>query len=159
MQRDYDQSAGIETDQRLAKIEENEPELATATFRFLSRNAIHLQQNATEEEHLHDIVNELRDELIKDMGCKKTNSRGELSSLYPNFMEKAKKLVEDFKESSSSRGARRLCSVPSFALALTMVSSVWRHYTHSSWFKIAELNTMLETHGAVSKIVYLIDRD
>lgn len=80
----------------------------------------------------------------------------ESSFLYPRFTAKAEQLVEEFKETSYTRGPRRLCSVPSFALALAMSSRIRKHYTHAKWFKISELNTMLETHGAVGTEVYVI---
>ena len=37
-----------------------------------------------------------------------------------------------------------------------MSSRIRKHYTHAQWFKISELNAMLETHGAVSTELYLI---
>jgi hypothetical protein len=102
---------------------------------------------ATDEGLLQEIVDELRDAFEKDLPrAMAMPEEDDLSILYPTFMDKVKHMAEEFKESG---GYRRLCKVPSFALALVMVSRIRRHYTHCSWFKISTLQTMLSIHGGV----------
>jgi hypothetical protein len=70
--------------------------------------------------------------------------------LYQNFMRAVKEKEEEYRDKELS-GYKCLFYIPSFALGLVMASHIWRHYTHSSWFKILSLNQMLKVHGMVSQ--------
>jgi hypothetical protein len=102
------------------------------------------------------MVDDLKDAFEDDIQAQAQNGRlnpqeHEPETLYPLFMIAAKEKTQEFKE-SQARGPQRLCSVPSFALALVLVSQTRRHWLHAPWFTIASLCQMLERHGAVSNI-------
>lgn len=141
-----------EANQRAHKgVIEETPEMATAIFRFISRNQVNDNWRATGEELLLEIVAELRDAYDDDLTEMRSENRspthdGSLSQ-YPRFMHEAKLKADLFKD---DRGHKRLCSVPSFAHGLVMASRIKRHYTHAEWFTVGALNKMLDVHGAVS---------
>jgi hypothetical protein len=68
--------------------------------------------------------------------------------LYPLFMVAVKEKAVVYKQGSP--GLRKLCSVPTFVLALTMASRIPHHYVHAKWFKVSTIMKMLEVHGTVS---------
>lgn len=138
-------------------IEANQPELATATFRFLSRNEVNQSLPATPEERLLEIVNELRDayevDLVETEKANKNRTEDDVNAITKCFEDTLAAKVEAFK---TNNDARHLCTEPSFAQGLVMASRVRRQYTHSQWFTVKKLNEMLAAHGAVSG--YVSDR-
>jgi hypothetical protein len=128
-------------------IEKLDRQLAMAVFRFLSRNEVLESRRATDEELLLEIVDELRDALEEDIR-NPTNEEDDPLTMYPTFMKTLQQKANEYKDIPRYR---KLCSVPSFALALVMASRIRGHYTHSSWFKITYLYRMLDVHGAVSE--------
>jgi hypothetical protein len=118
----------------------------------LSRNQVKDNLRATDEEHLLEIVDELRDAYEKDLAQMQGQSGrirddGDIKQ-YKYFVRAASTKAELCKE-ITERGYSRLCSVPSFAHGLVMASRIPRHYTHAEWFTVKKLNCMLDMHGAV----------
>jgi hypothetical protein len=136
--------------ERAGHIEKNcDEDMVKAVFRLLSRNETRATQKATEEEHLQEVVDSLKDALEKDLRVLKERNRDEdYEVIYPQFMEAVGKKAEKYK--STTQGYCQLCSLPRFALALVMASRVWRHYRHAVWFRMAPLKSMVEVHGGVS---------
>jgi hypothetical protein len=122
-------------------IEGQESAPAQVVFRQMSQNTSKGQRLATEEELLQEIV----DERARTIQTREDDP----NILFPTFMEKVQAKAEEYKDVG---GYRRLCSVPSFTLALVSVSRIRRHYTHCSWFKISTLQKMVDVHGGVSGI-------
>jgi hypothetical protein len=127
-------------------IENLGSQLARAVFRFLSRNEVLDSRKATDEESLLEILDELKDAWELDVETL-TKEEDNLSVMYPGFMKTVQRMAEEYKDSPRYR---KVCGVPSFALALVMASRIRRHYTHAPWFKITTLYKMLDVHGAVS---------
>ncbi|KAH9019230.1 hypothetical protein EDB85DRAFT_1896816 [Lactarius pseudohatsudake] len=136
---------------RLYDREENPNKLATAIYRFMSRNETKENRMTTDEELLLEIVDELKDayEADIDMQREQPNLDKDLDASYPAFMKLAKDKAEKAEESKETPAHRRLCSVPAFARGLVMASRVRRHYTHAPWFEIGTLSKMLDSHGAL----------
>ncbi len=111
---------------------------------------------AMDEELLLEILDELKDAFEEDMPyARKLQAKEDnLSILFPTFMKKVKDKAEEYKDTG---GYRRLCSVPSFTLALVSVLRIRRHYTHCVWFKISTLQKMLDVHGGVGGICMMLD--
>jgi hypothetical protein len=130
-------------------IEEQKTAPAQVVFRMMSQNTSKGQRMATDEELLLEIVNELKDVLEMDMPRARTIQAREddPNILFPTFMKGVEQTADKYKESG---GYRRLCSVPSFTLALVSVARIRRHYIHCPWFKIGMLQKMVDVHGGVS---------
>ncbi|KAH9048595.1 hypothetical protein EDB83DRAFT_2522862 [Lactarius deliciosus] len=133
------------------KIEENNQKLATAIYRFMSRNETKGNRMATEEELLLEIVDELKDAYEADINMQREQPHldKDVDASYPAFMKLAKDKAEKAEDSKETPAHRRLCSVPAFARGLVMASRVRRHYTHAPWFEIGTLSKMLDSHGAL----------
>jgi DNA-binding protein Fis len=128
---------------------------ARAVFRLLSRNDTRSTQKMTEEEHLQEVIDSLKDALEKDLRKLEGKSiDDDYEVLYPLYMIAVANKAEEFKGNTS--GYRQLCCLPRFALGLAMASRVWRHYRHAVWFRIATLKSMAEVHGGVSETSIII---
>ena len=127
--------------------------MAKAVFRLLSRNETRATQKATEEEHLQEVVDSLKDVLEKDLRLLTDRNRDEdYEVIYPQFMEALAKKAEKYK--STTQGYRQMCCLPRFTLGLVMASRVWRHYRHAVWFRMPTLKAMVEIHGGVSESLH-----
>lgn len=141
-------------------IEGKPNDLTSTMYQFLSRNEVTEHRKITAEEILGETLNELAIEYRKDLAAHEgpiDPKEDDASTLYPRFMTAAEEKAKEFNK-SQARGPRRLCLVPSFVLALVMVSRVRRQWLHAPWFKIPNLCRMLENHGAVSN-TYYVDRE
>ena len=126
-------------------------------WRLLSRNETKSTQKATEEEHLQEVIDSLKDELEKDIRALKEQGESleeDYEVLYPNFDKMVQHKADKFKQNSA--GYRQLCCLPRFALALVMASRVWRHYRHAVWFRMAKLKEMSEVHGGVRPVFVML---
>ena len=132
-------------------IEEQKNAPAQVVFRQMSQNTSKGQRMATDEELLLEIVDELKDVLEADMPRARTiqSREDDPNILFPTFMKRVEEKADEYKDAG---GYRRLCSVPSFTLALVSVARIRRHYKHCSWFKISVLQKMVDVHGGVSGV-------
>ena len=129
---------------------EEVPDMGRIVFRLISRNETKGNKKATEEELLQEIVDHFKDAFISDRKRIKDWTKVEDYEVrYPTFMKRVTIKADEFKRNAT--GYRHICCLPRFALALVMMSRVRSHYTHSSWFNIANLKTMIEVHGGVSE--------
>lgn len=111
-------------------------------------------RNATEEELLQEIVDEMKDCLEDDLKARRLSQRAEdededFDVKYPKFKKRVDDKANLFKR--SSHGYRRICCVPSFALGLVMASRMQTHFTHAPWFKFTNLVGMIDVYGTVSE--------
>ena len=126
------------------------PDMGRIVFRLISRNETKGNKKATEEEFLQEIVDHFKDAFVSDRAKINDWTNGEdYEVLYPTFMARVVSKAEEFKRNVT--GYRQICCLPRFALALVMMSRVRSHYTHSPWFNITDLKTMVEVHGGVSE--------
>ena len=109
-----------------------------------------MTHNATDEELLQEIVDELKDAFEADLEMNVDNARysEEFDVKYPSYMTKAKEKAAKFKQ--TFKGYRRICCLPSFSFGLVMASRVHSHYIHAPWFRLASLDSMIDVHGTVS---------
>jgi hypothetical protein len=124
--------------------------MARAVFRLISKNATHGQHRATDEELLQETLDYMKDGFQSDIATLKEEDResgDDYEVMYPRFMKAVKKKADKFKQ--DSRGYRQICLMPTFSLALVMVSRVRSHYIHADWFKITRLNAMVDIYGGV----------
>lgn len=121
-------------------------------YRLLSRNETAKNQEASEEEYLQEMIDELKIEFNKDLNAR--TEKGELLgededyAEYEDYSKLLKAKAELFKGVNS--GFRKLACTRVFMLGLIMTSRVRRHYVHSPWFRVSSLAKMVEVHGAVS---------
>lgn len=124
---------------------------ALAMYHLLSRNEVKGQYNATDIELLLEIIFELRSVYEKDVKNAKDTAaldKEDYEILYPLVFEAVREKEEVFKH--VSHGYRPLCVVPTFTLALIMLSRIRRHYVHAEWFRLRPLMSMIGVHGSVS---------
>jgi hypothetical protein len=121
-------------------------------YRLLSRNETAKNHEASEEEFLQEMIDELRIEFNKDLEAR--TAKGEVLGEdedygeYDNYSMLLKAKAELFKGVNS--GFRKVACTKVFMLGLIMTSRVRRHYVHASWFRVPSLVKMVEVHGAVS---------
>lgn len=125
-------------------------DMADAIFRLISRNETKSMHQATEEELLQELVDELKREYLKDVKKMPDDTEeADYYTLYPRFMGAIGEKAEAYKQYNS--GFRKLSCMPTFTLSLVMASQVRRHYTHAKWFRMGTFYKMVEVHGAVRR--------
>jgi hypothetical protein len=134
-------------------IEAHHIDLANAIFRFISRNETKPILKASDEDLLDEIVVFLGDRYKEDLNEAKgkpvpRQEDREIGYLYPKFLKAAKAKSEEVKDIA---GYKRLLAVPSFTLALVMMTRIRRQFRRAKWFKVGTLGAMIECHGAVSE--------
>ena len=124
------------------------------TWRYLSRNETLGQYKATDEEFLLEIVDHLKIHLVEDLN--KFHDRGAdfdyliSCEAYNSALDKE---ANRFKNVNG--GYRKMTLVPSFMLALVMMSRVRHHFIHADWFRTSALLKMLDVHGRVRASLYI----
>ena len=121
------------------------------TFRYMSRNETLGHYKATEEELLLEIVDHLKLKLVDDLRAIPDSERGDHFD-YQGSCKQYKDALDAHanKYKMVNSGFRRLALVPSFMLALAMMSRVRRQFVHATWFRSSALLKMVNIHGRVS---------
>jgi hypothetical protein len=123
-------------------------------YRLLSRNETAENREASEEEFLQELIDELKIQFNEDLQARtaKGDSLGEDEDYadYEGYSTLLKKKADLFIGVNS--GFRKLACTKVFMLGLVMTSRVRRHYVHAGWFRVNSLAKMVEVHGAVSDL-------
>jgi hypothetical protein len=129
-------------------------DVTLALYHLLSRNDTKDVNETTDIEYLLKLVFELRlvyEKDIKNRVARDIHGEDEEEEdhriLYLLFFEAIQEKAELFKHAQEYR---LLCLMPTFALALVMMSRIRRHYVHASWFRLTPLTKMVGVHGMVS---------